>query len=76
MFSGASNAPGGVTIDLCLFDGVDFLGDVEGTGEITRVGTGAKWGSVYRTLEKEEKTVLGGRNSDVGVGGFLLGGEC
>lgn len=32
-------------------------------------------GEVYKQLEPEGLTVVGGRVSDVGVGGFMLGGE-
>ena len=42
---------------------------------MTRVGTGNKWIDVYSVLEPLGRTVAGGRNGDVGVGGFLLGGE-
>jgi hypothetical protein len=31
---------------------------------------------VYETLEKEGLIAIGGRAASVGVGGFLLGGEC
>jgi FAD/FMN-containing dehydrogenase len=41
----------------------------------TRVGTGLRWGEVYEALEPQGLTVVGGRDSGVGVGGFLLGGE-
>ncbi len=73
-FEGSSSADGGVTIDMRLFDGVESLGD-NAEGEITRVGTGGRWGEVYKKLEPLGKTVIGGRDRRVGVGGLLLGGE-
>ena len=71
---GASNADGGVTIDMRLFDDVEYLGD-KGRGETTRIGTGGRWGDVYAKLEGIGKTVIGGRDRRVGVGGFMLGGS-
>ncbi|KAK0120328.1 hypothetical protein ONS95_011734 [Cadophora gregata] len=67
---GASNAPGGVTIDLSGINDIDVSEDLESV----RIGTGNRWASVYRKLEPLSRTVAGGRNSDVGVGGFVLGG--
>lgn len=71
MFPGASNAPSGITIDLRKFDTIEP--DEEGL--TTRVGTGTRWIDVYKVLEPLNRTVVGGRNSMVGVGGFILGGE-
>jgi len=68
---GASNAPGGVTIDLSGIDDIDVSDDLESV----RIGTGNRWAGVYRKLEPLNRTVAGGRNSDVGVGGFVLGGQ-
>ncbi|KAG4433634.1 hypothetical protein IFR05_010880 [Cadophora sp. M221] len=67
---GASNAPGGVTIDLSGIDDIDVSEDLESA----RIGTGNRWANVYGKLEALNRTVAGGRNSDVGVGGFVLGG--
>jgi len=58
-----------VTIDLVKLDHVEVIDD-----ETARVGPGNRWGPVYKTLESAGKMVLGGRVSEVGVGGFLLGG--
>ncbi|KAI1274046.1 hypothetical protein F5Y07DRAFT_374824 [Xylaria sp. FL0933] len=38
------------------------------------IGPGAKWKDVYEELEKHGRVVAGGRETGVGVGGFLLGG--
>ncbi|KAH7395894.1 hypothetical protein BKA64DRAFT_72190 [Cadophora sp. MPI-SDFR-AT-0126] len=42
--------------------------------DVVSIGPGAMWGEVYGELEKYELTVVGGRVSEVGVGGLLLGG--
>ncbi|KAF3931067.1 hypothetical protein ABW20_dc0105584 [Dactylellina cionopaga] len=42
--------------------------------KVAKIGTGNRWGKVYQTLDQYNITVLGGRDADVGVGGFLLGG--
>jgi FAD/FMN-containing dehydrogenase len=68
-----SSSEGGVTIDMRMFDAVEILG-AGNEGEVTRVGTGGRWGEVYKKLEPYGKTVIGGRDRRVGVGGFLLGG--
>jgi FAD/FMN-containing dehydrogenase len=70
---GMSSSEGGVTIDMRMFDAVEILG-AGNEGEVTRVGTGGRWGEVYKKLEPYGKTVIGGRDRRVGVGGFLLGG--
>lgn len=38
------------------------------------VGPGNRWGDVYEELEPHNLTIVGGRVSSVGVGGFTLGG--
>jgi len=67
---GASSIRGGVLIDLVRFDEVT---PVEG-GESVVIGAGNRWIDVYRALEKKGLTVVGGRNSAVGVSGLTLGG--
>lgn len=71
MFSGASNAPGGVTVDLRHLDSIAVSEDHLSTF----VGTARKWGDVYSVLEPMNLTVVGARDSQIGVGGFVLGGE-
>jgi hypothetical protein len=65
MFAGASNAPGGVTFDM------KYLNDVLISEDL---GTGNIWGDVYRAVDPMNRTVVGGRDTGVGVGGFTLGG--
>ncbi|KJZ70865.1 hypothetical protein HIM_09730 [Hirsutella minnesotensis 3608] len=39
-----------------------------------RVGSGNTWGEVYAWLEEQNRSAIGGRDPQVGLGGFLLGG--
>ncbi|PWY71806.1 6-hydroxy-D-nicotine oxidase [Aspergillus sclerotioniger CBS 115572] len=39
-----------------------------------RVGAGCTWGEVYTWLEGQKLSAIGGRDPQVGLGGFLLGG--
>ncbi len=70
MFAGASNAPGGITLDLRNLNGLSISDD----RETAYVGTGNRWADVFEYLDPLNRTVVGGRSGDVGVGGFLLGG--
>ena len=67
---GASNSPGGITVDL---SGLNEIEIVE-SESLVRVGAGLTWGPVYSELEKRNLTVVGGRLTSVGVGGLTLGG--
>lgn len=67
---GASNSQGGVAIDLSALNKIDVSTD----RATASVGPGARWGNVYETLEPMNLAVVGGRVSDVGVGGLILGG--
>ncbi len=70
MFAGASNAADGITIDLQLLNSLSISEDLE----TVYVGTGNRWGEVYAFLDPFNRTAVGGRVSDVGVGGYLLSG--
>lgn len=61
----------GVLIDMSRFSDVTMSQD---RASVT-IEAGAKWGKVYEVLEVEHLAVAGGRNSAVGVGGLVLGGE-
>jgi FAD/FMN-containing dehydrogenase len=61
----------GVLIDMSHFSDVTPSED----GSSVTIGTGARWGKVYEVLKKMNLAVAGGRNSAVGVGGLILGGE-
>lgn len=71
MFSGASSAPDGITIDLKNFDAIEL--DEKRT--VVRLGPANTWGRVYSYLDALNLTVVGGRVGSVGVGGTLLGGK-
>ncbi|PQE25321.1 6-hydroxy-D-nicotine oxidase protein [Rutstroemia sp. NJR-2017a BBW] len=60
----------GVLLDLSPLNQISLSSDKT----TALIGTGAKWVDVYTTLEIEHLTVVGGRVSDVGVGGLILGG--
>ena len=60
----------GVVLDLSSLHSIEVSSDKK----YASVGPGAKWEAVYTALEAENLTVIGGRVSDVGVGGLVLGG--
>ena len=66
----SNNIADGVTIDLSIMNSSSYD---QGTNT-ARVEPGARWENVYGTLQEQGVTVVGGRDGDVGVGGFLLGG--
>jgi hypothetical protein len=67
---GGSNIDNGVLIDLSRLNQIEY--DI--VGRVATVGSGARWGDVYRELEPHNVTVVGGRLNDIGVGGLVLGG--
>ena len=69
--AGSSNAEDGITIDMRKFSEVEIAKDKK----TVKIGAGNTWGPVYKTLEKQGLSVVGGRVSDVGVSGLLLGGK-
>ncbi|KAI8632446.1 FAD-binding domain-containing protein [Xylariaceae sp. FL1651] len=68
--AGAANVQNGVTLDLTLLNTTNISGD----HSVASVEAGSAWVDVYRTLNPFNKTVNGGRNGGVGVGGITLGG--
>ncbi|KAG5979642.1 hypothetical protein E4U55_004925 [Claviceps digitariae] len=69
-FVGASNIDGGLAIDLRALNQVTISADHKQTS----VGAGNVWSDVYTKLSPLNLTVIGGRVSDIGVGGLTLGG--
>ncbi|KAL4879230.1 hypothetical protein BJY04DRAFT_220348 [Aspergillus karnatakaensis] len=67
---GANNIEPGVTIDLSHMNSTIYNKEAG----LASVLPGARWQSVYKTLEEYNVVVPGGRTGPVGVGGFLLGG--
>ena len=70
-FKGASNAEGGITIDMTLLKYLDLHSDLM---QIT-VGGGSLWADVYSFLDPRNLSATGTRNSLTGVAGSVLGGE-
>lgn len=69
-FSSAGEAA--VVLDIRQLRSKELLSD-QG---IARFGSGNTWGEVYAWLEERGLSAIGGRDSQVGLGGFLLGGMC
>lgn len=67
---GGSNIDNGVTFDLSRLSKTQLTDD----GSAAWVGPGSRWGEVYNALAPHGVTIPGGRVSDVGVGGYVLGG--
>lgn len=59
----------GVVIDLRSLTSMSL-----GEDGVLHVGGGAKWGEIYTYLEEKNRTAIGGRQKDVGIGGYMLGG--
>lgn len=68
---GGSNSRNGVTID---FNAHMRRVDIDEANSVVHVQPGAKWGDVYEYVESQGWMVVGGRLSDIGAGGLLLGG--
>ncbi|KAF2843336.1 FAD binding domain protein [Patellaria atrata CBS 101060] len=67
---GASNIQDGLTIDLKDLDSLSLTNG----NKIVQIGAGALWGEVYAYLNPKGLGVTGGRLSNIGAGGFILGG--
>lgn len=71
-WAGSANIENGITIDLSNLDAIAISHDQK----IASIGGGARWATVYATLETQNLAVAGGRVSKVGVGGLTTGGLC
>lgn len=69
---GSANIAGGVTIDLSSCSSVSVSAD----RKTTSAGGGTRWAGIYSKLDVMGLAIVGGRVSDVGIGGFTLGGKC
>jgi len=69
-WAGANNIKDGVTIDLSLLNSVSY----NPAAKLASIGPGGHWKNVYAELEKVGVVAAGGRDGNVGVGGFFLGG--
>ncbi|KAI1350195.1 putative FAD-binding oxidoreductase [Xylaria sp. FL0043] len=64
-----ANINDGVLFDMSGFNSVRY----DAQQGVAVVGTGMRWGDVYRHLDQYNVTVVGGRILEVGVGGLTLG---
>ena len=69
--SGQATNNGGVLIYMSHFNSIDVLNEEQG---LVRIGTGATWGDVARTLSEHGLALSSGDTNSVGVGGLTLGG--
>lgn len=69
--NGWASVEGGPIISTRNLDEVSF----DLATETVRVGPGNRWDEVAKALDGTGYTVIGGRIGNVGVGGYLLGGE-
>ncbi|KAF3000741.1 hypothetical protein E8E13_004047 [Curvularia kusanoi] len=60
----------GLIIDLTYLNATTY----NAATNIASVGTGSRWGETYSILQEHGVSIVGGRQSIVGVGGLLLGG--
>lgn len=67
----AASIPGGILVDFSFLRQVSPSDD----GASVVIEAGAKWIDVYKVLDEKGLAVVGGRNSQVGVGGSSLGGK-
>lgn len=71
-WKGSSNIDGrGFVIDLTALNMVD----ISAKDQTVKLGPGSPWTNVYAAMSPFNITTTGARINDVGVGGFLLGGE-
>ncbi|KAI0391556.1 FAD-binding domain-containing protein [Xylariaceae sp. FL0594] len=59
----------GILIDVSELNTLEL-----GKDGVLQMGAGNRWGDVYKFLEGKHQTPIGGRQNDVGVSGYLLGG--
>ncbi|QSZ35285.1 hypothetical protein DSL72_008154 [Monilinia vaccinii-corymbosi] len=69
-WAGAASIVDGVTIDLGLMNSTTYHAE----NNTAAVLPGARWLSVYETMDKHGVAVAGGRAATVGVAGLTLGG--
>ncbi|OTB20751.1 hypothetical protein K445DRAFT_92388 [Daldinia sp. EC12] len=69
-FPGSNNIANGVTIDLSMMNSSSYDPETK----LAKIQPGGRWRNVYSDLHDAGVVVTGGRDGDVGVGGFLLGG--
>jgi FAD/FMN-containing dehydrogenase len=69
--SGQATNNGGLVLDLTSLNVVEILDPKQ---RLVRIGAGARWGEVAKTLATHGLAISSGDTSSVGVGGLTLGG--
>lgn len=69
-WAGAASIKKGVTIDMTSIKAVK----VNAAKTVAQIGAGGRWGQIYGDLQNQGMMVAGGRDTDVGIGGLVLGG--
>ncbi|KAI9710275.1 MAG: hypothetical protein M1820_002769 [Bogoriella megaspora] len=69
-WTGSNDIHKGVTIDLGRMTDVTY----DAHSKLASIQPGPRWGDVYQELLKYDVCVTGGRDGNVGIGGFLTGG--
>jgi len=69
-WAGSNDVHEGVTIDLGQMTDVTY----NEQSKLASIQPGSRWSNVYQELLKHQVCVTGGRDGNVGVGGFLTGG--
>ena len=67
---GQNNINHGVTIDLSMMNGSSYDAETN----LAKIQPGGRWRDGYANLHEQGVIGIGGRDGDVGVGGFFLGG--
>ncbi|KAI2634996.1 FAD-binding domain-containing protein [Hypomontagnella submonticulosa] len=71
MWAGHSNnITEGITIDLGLLDKTTYNPETK----LASLEPGSRWNKTYNEVVKQGVLIVGGRDREVGVGGFLIGG--
>ena len=65
-----------------IVDGTGVVFDLRGLNErsldsngVLHAGPGNRWGTIYQFLQEHDLSPIGGREVQVGLGGFLTGGN-
>ena len=61
----------GILIDMQRLNAINLSEDKL----VASIGPGARWGAVMKVMDSSRVFVVGGRLTDIGVGGLLLGGK-
>ncbi|KAI1741698.1 FAD binding domain-containing protein [Xylaria scruposa] len=70
VFPGANSVRNGITVDLGYMNITTYNAEQK----TASIQPGSRWKQVFETLAEYGVVVTGGRDSDVGAGGFILGG--